>query len=369
MKKLLIILVAGTLVFSFGCGKKQIESKRGKGKKSKSQHVVKRGSITVKLEETGEILPIKEIDVKSQVSGKIIKLYIEEGDFIHKGDLIADIEPDYNQAERIANVKSNLKLREIRLRNARKDYEDKTKLTEYISEKELTDSEDYLIEARLNYDNAVSQYNLIKEIETEGNISKMRASASGTIIRKPVEEGEIVVAGSGAYSAGTVVVTLADLERMVVSSSINEVDISKILKGQKVSIKLDAFPYEEFHGSINSIAAMAISSNNVKVFPIKVEIEDVSAKIRPGMTANITIIGEDRQDIIVVPIRSIFSDENGLDIVYKVQSDTISASQIVKTGINNFQQVEIIEGIAEGDTISLVEKVIKNSAEIEFQFN
>jgi RND family efflux transporter MFP subunit len=344
------------LISSFGCGKKDDSGKGNFERGGRSKHVVKRGSITVKLEETGEILPIKEIDVKSQVSGKIIKLYIEEGDYVNKGDLIADIEPDYNQAERIANVKSNLKLNEIRLRNARKDYEDKVKLAEYISENELSDSEDRLIEAKLNYNNAVAQYELIKEIETEGSISKMRASASGTVIKKPVEEGEIVVAGSGAYSAGTVIVTLADLERMVVSASINEVDISKIKKGQAVSIKLDAFPYEKFSGKISYIAAMAINNNNVKVFPIKVEIDNVDSKIRPGMTANITIIGEDKKDIVVVPIRAIFSDENGQDIVYRVQRDTLITAKMVKTGINNFQEVEIMEGISVGDTISLIEK-------------
>lgn len=358
MKKLFVIFTALILLLSFGCGNKNRSEKERFGRGGKTKHVVKRGSITVKLEETGEILPIKEIDVKSQVSGEIIKFYVEEGDFVNKGDLIADIEPDYNQAERIANVKSQLELSEIRLRNARKDYEDKTKLAEYISEKELSDSEDRLIEAKLNYNNAVAQYELIKEIETEDNISKMRATASGTIIRKPVEEGEIVVAGSGAYSAGTLIVTLADLERMIVSASINEVDVSKIKKGQTVSIKLDAFPYEEFSGKISYIAAMAVNSNNVKVFPIKVEIDNVDSKIRPGMTANITIIGEDKRDIVVVPIRAIFSDENGQDIVYRVQNDTLITPKMVKTGINNFQEVEIMEGISEGDTISLVEKKV-----------
>jgi HlyD family secretion protein len=367
MKKIIMMLLACGLLFSMGCGKKQDKTATGQGKNRPKHHVVKTGSITVKLEETGEIRPIKEIDIKSKVSGKIVKLYVEEGDFVHDGDVVADIEPDYNQAERIANVKSNLQLREIRLRNAQQNLEDKTALKEHISANELRDAEDALIEARLNYNDALSQYELIKEIEAEGNVSKLIASASGTVILKPVEEGEMVVAGSGAYSEGTIIVKLADLERMVVYSRINEVDIAKIDKGQKVDIKLDAFPYEDFSGKISKIAAMATDYNNVKVFPIEVEIADVSKKIRPGMTANITIIGEDKQDIVVVPIRSIFSDANGMDIVYRVSNDTIAGSQIVKTGINNFQQVEIIEGLAVGDTISLVEKV-KPSAEIKINF-
>ncbi|MFO7896223.1 MAG: efflux RND transporter periplasmic adaptor subunit [Candidatus Cloacimonadales bacterium] len=356
MKKIIITLLAFGLLFSLGCGKKEDKAAAGMAGNRPRHHVVKTGAITVKLEETGEIRPIKEIDIKSKVSGKIVKLYVDEGDFVHDGDVVAAIEPDYNQAERIANVKSNLQLREIRLRNAQQNLEDKRALKEHISANELRDAEDAMIEARLSYNDALAQYELIKEIEAEGNVSKLVASASGTVILRPVEAGEMVVAGSGAYSEGTVIVKLADLERMIVYSRINEVDISKIEKGQKVDIKLDAFPYEDFSGNISKIAAMATEYNNVKVFPIEVEIADVKEKVRPGMTANITIIGEDKQDIVVVPIRAIFSDKNGMDIVYQVKNDTISGSQMVKTGINDFQKVEIIEGIAAGDTISLVEK-------------
>ncbi|MCK4956228.1 MAG: efflux RND transporter periplasmic adaptor subunit [Candidatus Cloacimonetes bacterium] len=367
MKRLISVLLAIFLLFSLGCGKKNQQSKLKHGVKKNNHLVVKRGSITVKLEETGEVKPIKEIDIKSKISGKILKFYVEEGDFVKSGDLIADIEPDYNQAEKIARVKSSLKLNEIRLRNATKDFEDKKKLAEYISKTELNRAEDTFIEAKLNYEDAFAQYELIKEIEAEGNVSKIISSASGTLILKSVEEGEMVVAGSGAYAEGTIIVKLADLQRMVISSRINEVDIAKVSKGQKVDIQLDAFPYDKFYGKINKIAAMAVKYNNVKVFPIEVEIIDVSSKIKPGMTANITIIGEDKKEIIVLPIRAIFSDATGLDIVYKVSNDTISGSRIIKTGINDFQQVEIIEGIAEGDTISLVEKS-KNDVEFKMSF-
>ena len=371
MKRLFWAVIITSMVFTIGCGEKNVDKKKSRGNskgKSKKSMIVKKGSIIVKLEETGEIRPIKEIDIKSKVSGKIIKLYVEEGDYVKNGSIIADIEPDYNQAEVIARVKSTLRLNEIRLNNAKKTLEDKEKIKEFISETELSRAKDSLIEAQINYDDAFSQNELIKEIESKNNISKIISSASGTVILKPVEEGEMVVAGSGAYSEGTVIVKLADLERMVVSARINEVDIAKVSKGQHVSIKLDAFPYDDFSGKINKIAAMAISYNNVKVFPIEVEIEDVSSKIKPGMTANITIIGEDKKDILVIPIRAIFSNDTGMDIVYRVENDTISSEQLIKTGINDFQKVEIIEGIAEGDTISLVEKFSDKPVDIKVRF-
>lgn len=356
MKKVLLVLAALILMMS-GCSKGNKDKDEVKNNSGGKHHVIETGEIVVKLEETGEIQPIKEFEIKSKVSGKVLHFFIEEGDYVVAGDTIALIEPDYNQAETISRVKSNLELAEIRLENAQRDYNDKKELYEenFISEIELDSYSDALAEAKIGYNAALQQYDLIKEIDTEGNVSNIISSASGTVIQKPVEEGEMVVASTSSFSAGTVIIMLADLERMVVRSRINEVDISKIRKDQQVKIQVDAYPYVDYSGRITKIAAMATEYNNIKAFPIEIEIENVDDKLKPGMTANITIIGEKKTDIVVVPIRAIFSDEDGNDIVYQVKNDTISGSIVVKTGINNFQQVEIIEGITEGDTISFQE--------------
>jgi HlyD family secretion protein len=364
-QKIIIIIIALAVV---SCSVKT--SGRGKGMKDKPKTlVVETGEITVKLEETGVIEPIKEIDIKSRVSGKILNFYVEEGDFVEKNQLIAKIEPDYNQAETISRIKNNLELAEIRLRNAERDYEDQQQMfnDEYISANELSDYKDALAEARINFNAASQQFELIREIDTEGNVSNIISTASGTVIQKSVEEGEMVVASTSSFSEGTVILKLADLERMIVNSRINEVDISKIQKDQKVDIQVDAYPYDKYTGIIYKIAAMAVEFNNIKVFPIEIEIDKVDSKLRPGMTANITIIGEKKSEIVVVPIRAIFSDDDGQDIVYKVSKDTLITQELVKTGINNFQQVEIIEGIAAGDTISLSEPADKEM-KIDFQF-
>ena len=370
MKKFFIILfsviiVIVLLVTVFSKKKKNFPHNPKKVK----YYVVKKGAITVKLEETGEIQPIKEIKIKSKVSGKILKFYVEEGDFIKQGDLIADIEPDYNQAKVISQVKSNLELAEIRLKNAQRDRDDKLKLYQnnFISENDYISYEDALTEAKIKHKSALQQYELVKEIETENNVTKLVSTASGTVIQKQVEEGEMVVASTNSFSEGTVILKLADLNRMIVKSKINEVDISKIRKNQNVQIEVDAYPYEKYRGNITRIAAMAVSNNNIQVFPIEIEIENVDKKLKPGMTANITIIGEKKKDILVVPIRTIFSDEEGQDIVYKVSNDTISTSVPVKTGINNFQQVEIIEGLAEGDSISYSEMQKHTNMKIKFR--
>lgn len=227
----------------------------------------------------------------------------------------------------------------------------------YISKKELDDSKDELDQAIINFDIAEQQYNLVKEIEIEGNISKVYSTASGTIIKRQVEEGEMVRSNIGSYSEGTVLIVLADLQQMIVKSSINEIDIAKISKNQKVQIQVDAFPYEKFSGEINKVSAMAVSENNVKVFPIEIQISNSDSRLRPGMSANVTIIGETRKDILVIPIRAIFSDGEGNDIVYQIKSDSLTAPTVVKTGLNDLLKVEIVSGLQEGDKLSLSKPV------------
>ena len=372
MKKVILISVLLlTLIVIASCNVSMDKKDRSKVGGRAHNHEVELGTIVIKLEETGEIQPIREIEQKSQVSGELVKFYIEEGDFVNKDDLIAEIEPDYNQAEAILRVNSNLKLAEIELENAKEKYTKRKALfaDNYISETELDNYKDAYLTAQINHDSALQQYELVKDIESADNLSKLYSTASGTIILKPVEEGEMVVSSSGSYSAGTVILKLADLSRMIVNTKINEVDISKIDVGMKVKIQVDAYPYENFDGKITKIAAMAISYNNVKVFPVEIELGKVDNRLKPGMTANITIIGEERKDIVVIPIRCIFSDDEGNDIVYKVVNDSIGTGIVVKTGINNFQQVEIIEGIAVGDTISTKEPESKREDDLKIKFD
>jgi len=185
---------------------------------------------------------------------------------------------------------------------------------------------------------------------------KVTAPVSGMIIHKNVEEGEMVVS-SESYSGGTVLITIADLSQMIILTDINEVDIGKISLGREAKITIDAFPDKKFGGEIIHISPMAtIGNNNIRTFQVKVSIEDNLKEIRPGMSANVTIIGKTRKEVVTIPIQAIFQDENGNDVVYIVTSDTLISSAIVKTGINDLQKVEILEGVAKGDTISLVEK-------------
>ncbi|MBN2017941.1 MAG: efflux RND transporter periplasmic adaptor subunit [Candidatus Cloacimonetes bacterium] len=362
---IIIIIIVAVVAFSlFGKKKTAPEAEQ----KKTPTAIAKLDDISIILDEVGEIRPVKEVNVKSKLSGRIIKMYVEEGQYIYEGDIIAEIEPDMSQAQTLSRIKSNLKTTEINLENAKKDYESSKELynKSLISDEVWRDAQNALKLAQIDYDSALEQHQLVEEVGiTEKNL-KVTAPVSGMIIHKDVEEGEMVVS-SESYSGGTVLITIADLSQMIILTDINEVDIGKVALGREAKITIDAFPDKKFKGKIIHISPMAtVGNNNIRIFEVKVSIDDELIDLRPGMSANVTIIGQTRKGVVTVPIQAIFQDDNGNDVVYVVTLDTLITPSIVKTGINDLQKVEIIEGVAEGDTVSLVEKYNPNQGEQNF---
>lgn len=362
---IVILLLAGLLIGLRACFQKKAQTPGNA--QDTNIHTVAVGDIDSRIEITGEIQPQTVVSQKSRVSGKVVKFYADENDYVKKGDIIADIEPDYNQANTLFNTKATLQRAELNLNQARKDFSDKTLLLErnYISQADFDAARDALLEAEIQFAQASSQYEMIRDLDVPGTVIHMYATASGTVIERKVNEGEMVTSSINAFGEGTVVMQIADLSKMVVTSNINEVDIIKFKVGQEAIIKLDALPYEEFSGKIISISPKAVVINSAKVFPVEISINATGDRVKPGMTAAISILGDSRKDVLIIPIGAVFADDTNQDIVYLIpkaekQEDspaTVSepVPTVIKLGANDFQMVEVISGLSEGDKISLTE--------------
>lgn len=326
---------------------------------------VESGEIATQIDITGEIEPETIVEIKSKVSGKIIKFYKNINDYVKVGDLIATIEIDYQQANSITNTRSNLDLAEIRYKWAQRDFEDiKTQYEAGFETKYNYDTaEKNLEQADINYLIAQEQYKQVEDIDTKGDESKIYASVNGTVITRTVEEGEMVSSIGLGNSDGTAIMQIADLSKMIVKSNINEIDINKYQEGQKATITVPANPKKNYNGIITQVAAMAQSVNNAKVFPIEIELTDVDDLIKPGMTAEISIKGESKSDILIIPITSLFSNEKGEDVVYTVENNKIKDTRVIVTGINNLTHVEVISGLEAGEEVSLVPPSLLMSGE------
>ena len=361
MKKAFKVIVTLVIIITVGYFSVKFFTKKNDKASDKTLFELKTakvelGEIATQIDITGEIEPETIVEVKSKVSGKIIKFNKNINDYVNNGDLIATIEIDYQQANTITNTRSNLDLAEIRYKWAKRDFDDIKIQYEsgYETKYNYDTAEKNLEQAELNYSIAQEQYKQVEEIDTKGEESKIYSSVSGTVITRTVEEGEMISSIGLGNSDGTAIMQIADLSQMIVKSNINEIDINKYKEGQTATITVPANPNHKYNGIITQVAVMAQNVNNVKVFPIEIELIDVDDLIKPGMTAEITIKGESKSDIPIIPITALFSNEKGEDVVYTVENNTIKDTKIIVTGINNLTHVEVLSGIEIGEEVSLV---------------
>lgn len=326
------------------------------------------GDISVELNEVGVIQPKTMVLVKSKVSGKVQNLYVEEGQQVRRGDLLATVEPDMAQARTVASLKSSYGRARVDMERARQDYERDLELHEagHISDEELRLAKDDYDIARIDYQSALEQMRLAEEdgvsmdLDAEAEeLLDVVAPASGSVIDVDIEEGEIVTSGAVSYTSGTTLMTIADLSAMQILAGVNEVDVGKIRHGQDVAIDVDAYPNVRFHGVISHIAPAARDEQGVKIFDVEIDITDTDERLRPGMTANIEIQGDHREGILTVPIEAAFK-KGGRYVVYLFDgSENEPVEREVVTGINNIEKIEIVEGLSEGDVVALYDPALE----------
>jgi HlyD family secretion protein len=363
--------------------------------------------VQVVVREVGTVEPEVKVEIKSNLSGKVVDLPVRAGDVVTKGQLIARIEPDVNQAQNLLSVRNRGEATAIDLEDARKDYEAKRKLFEngLVSEEANRQAETRYRQAQQALDEARGQIGLVEASgipvgDNPRQVVNILSPMDGVIIERPVELGETVT-GSGSFNAGTVISTVADLGTMLVKAGINEVDIGKIHLGQEARITLDAFPRVVFMGSISRIAPAARLDDQVKVFDVEIALDELGRELRTGMTANIEVRGEIREQVLAIPVESVFvrgeeevvyvlretplpksepADEAG-DAEDTEETETSEAEAPAKqasgdekwredprqewrrfyeerrvvTGIASTTDVEIVEGLVDGEKVALAD--------------
>src|SRR5215467_1151926 len=212
--------------------------------------------LQVSVREVGVVDPVTKVDVKSAVSGRVISLRVREGAIVKTGDVLAEVEPDVNQAQTLSDVQAGLTQAQIKLQDADR---------EYMTQKALFDQgllgSDAFKQVKNNRELAVENLNAAKMryqiveargIPISGNASSQNARVaspmSGVVIKKGVELGETVTSGVSSFNAGTVIFTVADLKSLIIRVNLNEVDIAKVAVGRPVRVSLDAYPQKVFTG-------------------------------------------------------------------------------------------------------------------------
>ncbi len=368
--------------------------------------------ITETVAATGKIQPEIEVSLSSEVSGEIIELPVVEGQTVEKGDLLVKINPDLIQAvvsqsqAGLQNVRAQLAQAEASQKNAQLNYDRNKTLFEkgVISKSEwdrsVADYDMAKANSKAAYYNVQSASASVKQSVDNLSRTTIYAPMSGTISKLSVELGERVV--GTAQMAGTEIVRVANLQKMEVEVDVNENDIVKVAVGDSTVVEVDAYLKREFKGLVTAIANSAessLTSDQVTNFKVKVSILPESYKdltegkpesyspFRPGMTATVDIVTNKKKNIIGVPISSIVikSDTTDTKKMYSAETPKTTTEKfeavyvkegeeaklrIVKTGIQDDSNIEILSGLKEGETVIIgpyntVTKSLKTGDKVE----
>ncbi len=323
--------------------------------------VVDRGEIRVIVEETGVVSPERSIVVKSPISGVVQQLYVREGDRVQTGQVLARIMPDIAQANSLAQLRSEIARARIARDNAKRDFDRGQSLSAIggITQADLDVRRVAYEQAENQWRTAEDQLQLVQRSGVTAGDStgstvqwaRITAPAAGVIIGRGVEAGETVVGGTSAFGGGTELFTMADLSTLLVKAAINEVDIGKVQKGDHVALTVDAFPGDTAQGVVRLVPPAARLQDRVRVFDVEIVVTGGANVLRPGMTANVRISGPVRTATLRVPVEAVLLKE-GKPVVYKLGGSGPQAVPVT-LGLSDLFYVEIVNGLAAGDSIAL----------------
>ena len=348
---------------------------------------VQNEDLQVSVREVGVVDPEIKVDVKSAVSGRVAELRVREGDVVAKGDVLAEVEPDVNQAQSLSDVRAAVSQAELRLGNAERDLKAQQRLFEsgLIGSEVLRGFQSARDLASDDLRNARSRYRIVEDhgIPISGAAASQSARVTspmaGVVISKGVEPGETVTSGVSSFNEGTVLFTVADLKSLIIRVNLNEVDIAKVHAGQPVRVTLDAYPQKNFGGKVRFVAPAAKVVDKIKVFEIEVALDKLDESFRTGMSANVEILGERRDQAASIPLEALQRRE-GDTVVYRLKTG-LTDKQLgqarealngrskfvwlsenwkdyfepvtVQAGIATLERVEIVSGLKAGDQVAL----------------
>jgi HlyD family secretion protein len=291
--KILIVFLVGAPVLGAAVA---LASSGNDGKAGGPSSVtVSRGDLTDRALAVGTIEPEVQVSVKSKVSGVVRRIYAEEGTFVRAGDPLLEIRPDPTPLE-LVEARRQLELRRIELENQQQELERKRALRErgLISDQELQSTERGYSEAALQVRMATERLQLLEQGRVTGSgmdiESVVRAPISGYVLEKTVEVGDPVVPLS-TYQEGTVLMTMADMNRLVFRGTVDEIDVGRLAEGLPVHIRVGALPDSDVRGAVERISLKARKNENATVFPVEVTLTETDgAKLRAGLSASAEVV-------------------------------------------------------------------------------
>ncbi len=363
MKKILIAVIVIVIIGGFVY--LNIKKRGGEGGgKTVFYGVLKRGAIVTKVSAEGEIRAATQVDISSDVMGRIEKFYVDVGDSVRIGQKLVKIESKSYEAK-VNRQRAILESDLARLTNLQQSYDRAQKLY-----KKGMFAESNLLEIQSNLNSLKAQLKadsfLLDQYLEDLKKTLIRSPINGVVLSRDKEEGEMVIVGT-INNPGTKIMTLANLDSVLVKAEVDESEIVLVKEGDSVDIKVDAMPDSVFHGIVTVIAGYpkvsGSGSETTVSYPVDIAVTGGSHGLLPGMSASCDIIVGVKENVLKLPMAALGTriiKGKRRDVVFVYKNGTAHLRP-VKLGISGENFVEVVKGLSEGDTVLVGPfKVLKN---------
>ncbi len=308
---------------------------------------------------TGTIEPVTSVTVGTQVSGIVSKLFVDYNSVVKKGQVIAELDKT-NLMSQLNTAKTQLATAQSQLNYQTANY----KRYKTLFEKGLVAADDF-DNAKLSYTQAKEQVVSAKEevqrAQTNLGYATITSPIDGVVLSKSVEEGQTVAA---SFSTPELFTIAQDLTNMQVVADVDEADIGDVKEGERVTFTVDAYPDDTFEGEVKQVRQEATTTNNVVTYEVVISAPNADLKLKPGLTANVTIYTAERKGVLSVPSKALrFTPQketvgkmkivdvaNAKNKVWTIEGNSIVAHK-VNIGMTDGTNTQIVGGIAEGTKI------------------
>ena len=307
-------------------------------------------SIEKKTVATGKVIPEDEVEVKPQVQGILEELFVEEGDFVNEGDLLARIKVVADEGQ-LNSAKGRMENAKIVLENATIEYQRTKKLfeTAIISQQEFQNSQLNYNRAQQDLRNAQSDYEIIKSGSTGGSATantNVRATVAGTILELPVKEGDQVIQ-SNSFNAGTTIAIIADLTKMIFEGKVDEAEVGRLKIGMPLGVSLGAIQDKSFEAKLKFIAPKGNEEQGAVQFKIEGDLTlDDDFFVRAGYSANASLVLQRKDSIMAIS-----------EALLQFDKTTQQPFVEIQTGEQKFERKEVTIGISDGINVEIVEGI------------
>ena len=333
-----------SLMIIIGCGgKKEEEFKFYTLKEAETQQ------LELTVEASGTVEAISSIEIKSKASGQILFLGAEIGDYVEEGVVLARID-QRTPTNTLSQANADLEVAKVRLINAQNQFERSNRLHSEgnISDKSFEDAQEAFSSARAQQ---VRAQVFLENARIALDDTSVRSPIAGTVISRPAEVGQVITSPTSAVGGGTLLMEMADLNKVRVRALIDEIDIGKISIGQEVTLKVSAYRDKKFVGIVSKIEPMSKVDQNVTTFPVLIDIENRDNLLLIGMNTDVEIEILNEAVDIALPAGSL-----------RTRKDITSAAGLL--GINKIELNSFLEKRVDGENFDayIVLKKTKNGA-------